>query len=69
MARDLCLTANSVQQWVKQAEMDDGRGPVGAPITAEREKLAQLRREVRMLRQEREVLRNAAAFFAKETTR
>ncbi len=67
-ARDLELTETSVRGWVRQAEIDDGSGPNGALTTAEREELAALRRENKTLRLEREILKNATAFFAKETT-
>lgn len=66
VARDLDLTRTAVDRWVKQAEIDAGRGPAGALTTAEREELQRLRRETRELRMEREILKKAAAFFAKE---
>ena len=68
VARDLELTETSVRAWVRQAEVDAGKGGSGALTTAEREELAALKREVKTLRMEREVLKKAAAFFAKETT-
>jgi transposase len=52
---------------VAQAEIDDGRRE--GLTTAEREDLTRLRRENRMLREERDILKKAAAFFALETTR
>ena len=51
----------------EQAEIDAGRGPSGALTTAEREELTRLRREIRTLKMEREILKKAAAFFAKES--
>ena len=51
---------------MEQAEIDAGRGPAGALTTAEREELQRLRRETRELRMEREILKKAAALFAKE---
>lgn len=68
VARDLDLTETSVRAWVRQAEIDEGKGAPGALTTAEREEFAALKREVKTLRLEREVLKKAAAFFAKETT-
>ena len=68
VARDLDLTETSVRAWVTQADIDDGKGPAGALTTAERDELAELKREVKTLRMERDILRKAAAFFAKETT-
>ena len=66
VARDLDLTESALRSWVKQAEVDAGRGKPGALTTTEREELSQLRREVKNLRIEREILKKAAAFFAKE---
>jgi transposase len=64
---DLDLTETAVRRWVAQADVDaGGRGGLTA---AEREELTRLRRENRVLREAREILRKAAAFFAKETTR
>jgi transposase len=51
--------------WVKQADRDRGRGD-GGLTTAEREELSRLRRENRKLREEREILSKAAAWFANE---
>ena len=66
VARDLDLTESALRSWVKQAEVDAGRGPAGALTTEEQEELRRLRKENRMLREEREILKKAAAFFAKE---
>jgi transposase len=68
VARDLDLTPSSVSLWVRQAKVDRGDGPPGALTTEEKAELARLRRENRELRMEREILKKAAAFFAKETT-
>ena len=67
-ARDLELTETSVRAWVRQAEIDEGKGAPGALTTAEREELTALKREVKTLRWERDILKKAAAFFAKEST-
>ena len=64
-ARDLDLTESSLRNWVERARADRGKGKPGALTTAEREELAQLRRENRELRTEREILKKAAGFFAK----
>jgi transposase-like protein len=65
-ARDLGILPASLSNWVKQAKIDRGNGPPGALTTEERAELAQLRRENRTLRMEREILKKATAFFAKE---
>jgi transposase len=52
---------------VRQADVDAGQGPPGALTTAEKEELSHLRREVKVLRMEREILKRAATFFAKES--
>jgi transposase len=66
VARELDLTETAVRQWVRCADLDAGRRSDGL-ITAERDELRRLRREVRDLREEREILRKAAVFFARET--
>jgi len=63
-ARDLDLSATALRNWVEQARADRTSGKTGL-TTAEREELAQLRKENRELRTEREILKKAAAFFAK----
>jgi len=67
VAKDLDLTETAVRAWVQQAEVDAGRGATGVLTTAEREELAQLRRRVKTLEMEREILKKATAFFAKES--
>jgi transposase len=66
VARELGLTPSAVIAWVRQAKVDAGPGGAGALTSAEREELAALRREVRTLKQERDILKRATAFFAKE---
>jgi transposase len=67
ICRDLGLTETAVRRWVAQADVDAGRRD--GLTTAEREELSRLRRENRVLRDERDILKKAAAYFAKETTR
>ena len=65
VARDLDLTKTALSAWVKRARADRSHGKTGL-TTAERDELARLRRENRVLREEREILKKAAAFFANE---
>lgn len=65
VARELGINKGSVHTWVKQAEVDTGHRP--GLTTAERDELMRARREIRVLREERDILRKAAAFFAQET--
>ncbi len=67
IARDLGVSGKSLRDWVKQHEVDRGRGPAGALTTEEHEELRKLRRDNRELRMEREILKKATAFFAKES--
>jgi len=66
LAQEFEPTAQSIRNWVGQAECDAGRRGSGL-TTAEREELTQLRRENRQLRLERDILSKAAAWFARET--
>jgi transposase len=66
VSRDLDLTESAVRQWVKQARIDVGEGGKGELTTVEHAELVALRRENKQLRMEREILKKAAAFFAKE---
>ena len=68
-ARDLGVNPETLRNWVKQAKIDRGQGPVGALTTAERQEFTRLRRRVVELEQERSILVKAAVFFAKETAR
>jgi transposase len=68
LAREFDPTAQSIRNWVGQAECDKSGGRYGGLTTAEREELNRLRRENRQLRLEREILSKAAAWFARETS-
>tara|TARA_Y100001933_G_scaffold149821_1_gene148273 strand:- start:5465 stop:5779 length:315 start_codon:yes stop_codon:yes gene_type:complete len=66
LAHEFEPSAESIRNWVKQANRDGGRRHDGL-TSAEREELTRLRREFRQLKQEREMLSMAAARFAQET--
>jgi transposase len=66
VARDLDLTETALRVWVKQAQADRSKGRTGL-TTAEREELARLRKENRILAEERDILKTATAFFAKQS--
>jgi len=66
VARDLDLAESVLGNWVRQARADRTNGKTGL-TTEEREELRRLRKENRELRLEREILKKAAAFFAKES--
>jgi len=66
VAKDLDLTQSSLGKWVEQARANAGKSKRGTLTTEEKEELARLRKENRELRIEREILKKAAAFFAKE---
>jgi len=66
VARDLGLTESSLRNWVEHARADRTNGKTGL-TTAEREELVRLRKELRIVQEEREILKKAAAFFAKQS--
>src|SRR5881394_3881080 len=65
VARELDLTETALRSWVNRAQANRTNGRTGL-TTTEREELARLRKENRILREEREILKKAAAFFATE---
>lgn len=66
LAREFEPSSESIRQWAKQADLDEGRREDGL-TTEEQEEIRELRREVKRLKLEREILRKAAAWFARET--
>jgi transposase len=66
LAREFEASANAIRKWIKQAGLDEGLRSAGL-TTTEREELTRRRRENRVLREEREILAKAAAWFAQET--
>ena len=65
-ARDLDLTETALREWVKRAQADRTKGRAGL-TTAEREELVRLRKALRIAEEERDILKKATAFFAKQS--
>ena len=65
VARDLDLTRSALRTWVERARADRTKGKSGGLTTTEREELGKLRKQVRELTMERDILKEAAAYFAK----
>ena len=68
VAHELDLTETALRRWVQQSETDAGEGPSEALTTSEREQMVKLRRENRRLRMERDFLKEATAFFARDSS-
>jgi transposase-like protein len=65
--RNLDLAETALREWVRLADIEAGEGPAGALTQTEREELVRLRRENKRLQMERDILKKATAFFAKES--
>ncbi len=66
LSRELGIGETALRRWVEQCAIDGGGGGTGALTRGEREELTQLRRDVKRLLMEREILKKATAFFAKQ---
>ncbi|RYZ60490.1 MAG: transposase [Proteobacteria bacterium] len=66
VAKDLGVADGVLRNWIKQSDADSGVGKSNILTSVEKEELSALRREVKQLRMEREILRKATVFFAKE---
>ena len=66
VARELDLTPSSLGNWVRHTRAEETQGKSGL-MKAERDELARLRKEVRILAEDRDILKKATAFFAKQS--
>jgi len=62
------VSETALRRWMAQADIDEGNGPAGALTTEERQELTRLRRELRQVTLERDFLKKAASFFARESS-
>ena len=68
VAKEMGLTESALRKWVKQAQIDGQTAPQGQLTTTERKELNELRRELKRVQMERDFLKKAATFFAKESS-
>lgn len=67
VAREMGLTETALRSWVRQDEINRNPSPQGPLTTDERAELTRLRKELKRVEMERDFLKKAAAFFARET--
>jgi len=68
IAKDIGVSESALRKWVRQADIDEGKGPEGALTTEERAEFSRLRRENRQLKMERDFLKKVSSFFARENS-
>ena len=68
VAEELDVPASCLARWVSQSGVDERKDPNGPLTSEERSELAKMRREIRVLQQERDFLKKTAAFFARESS-
>ncbi len=68
VSRRMGLMEKSLRLWVKQAEIDAGKGPPEALTTADKDEIRRLQRELKRVTEERDILKKATAFFARENS-
>jgi len=68
IAKDIGVSESALRTWVRQTDIDEGKGPEGALTTEEKAELGRLRRENRQLKLERDFLKKVSSFFARENS-
>lgn len=68
IAQEMGLTASALRQWVRQAQIDHQSDPEGQLTSAERKELIALRRDLKRVQMERDFLKKAATFFARDSS-
>ena len=68
VSQRLDLTGSAVREWVLKAEAVEAAGPGSTLTASEQQEVRELRQQVKLLKMEREILKNAATFFAKENS-